>query len=213
MCRVIAGVRKFQTELYPEKKALFNALAAKQDPKVLFITCSDSRVDVALITQTQPGDMFIIRNAGNLIPPCGSPVDGTDASIEFAVNVLGMEHIIVCGHTNCGAIAAILGSYPESLLIDQWLTYAETILAYGNSLDGQGLTEAQRLHRCVEHNVRLQLEHLRTIPAVAAGMVSGKITLHGWVYNIETGEMVVYDPSSRDTRFISIDEAYPASVC
>lgn len=202
--KLIAGVRKFQNEVYPQRQALFKALAKDQKPKILFITCSDSRVDTSLITQTDPGDMFIIKNAGNLIPPYGAAPGGTSASIDYAVSILEVEHIIVCGHSDCGAMAALFeeDALADKPLIRQWLAFAETALSLSRTEKFQGLNEEERLKRCIEANVIAQLTHLKTIPSVVSGLATGKLRLHGWVYDIESGAVNVY--SEQKKHFISI---------
>jgi carbonic anhydrase len=204
---VIRGVKKFQQDIYPEKQALFTSLAQQQQPKILFITCSDSRVDPSLITQTDPGSMFLINNAGNIIPPHGTPYGGTGASIEYAVSVLKVEHIILCGHSQCGAMKALLAdpTVDDIPIIRQWISYAESTRAIIDA-EGGNLTDDERLERCIEQNVRVQLSHLKTIPSVAAGSATGKLTLHGWVYHIESGEIDVYNSASRS--FIPLEQAY-----
>lgn len=204
---ILLGVKKFQKEVYPSKQPLFKSLALQQQPKVLFITCSDSRLDPSLITQTDPGSMFVVQNAGNIIPPHGTPYGGTGASIEYAVTVLNVQHIIVCGHSRCGAMAALLD---ESKLtgipiIKQWVSYADTTRAIIEAEAGN-LSEDERLHRCVEQNVQVQIKHLETFPSVAARLTSGKLTIHGWSYQIETGDIDVYDAESE--MFVPFDTAY-----
>lgn len=205
---IIQGVRKFQSEIYPQKQALFEALAKKQEPKVLFVTCSDSRVDPSLITQTDPGSLFLVQNAGNIIPPHGTPYGGTGASIEYAVTVLGIEHIIVCGHSSCGAMAALLDdatltSAPP--IINQWVSYAETTRAIVD-MESNGLDKADKLHRAIARNVQVQISHLKTFPSVAAKLAVKQLTVHGWFYQIESGKIDVYDPASEG--FVSFDQAY-----
>ncbi len=206
MGKVILGVQKFQAEIYKDKQALFQTLAKRQDPKILFITCSDSRIDPSLITQTGPGDMFLIHNAGNIIPPYGTPYGGTAASIEYAVAVLDAQHIIVCGHGECGAMKALLNlkSVEANPIIRQWLSYAETSRAI---IEAEEVADDdERLQRCIERNVQVQLAHLQMIPSVAAKLASGNLSLHGWVYHIESGEIDVFEPEAQ--RFTSFAEAY-----
>jgi carbonic anhydrase len=209
---IISGVRKFQNHIYPEKQGLFKSLARTQDPKTLFVTCSDSRIDPSLITQTDPGSLFLIHNAGNIIPPHGTPFGGTGASIEYAITVLNVEHIIVCGHSFCGAMGTLLNdSALDSVppIIKQWISYAEATRAIIDAEAG-GLSEDERLHRCVARNVQVQISHLKTFPSVAARLTLGTLTLHGWFYHIETGEIDVYDPEAK--AFIPFDQAYGVSV-
>ncbi|MDH5642003.1 MAG: carbonic anhydrase [Nitrospira sp.] len=194
MKKLIEGFKKFQREVFSSKQDLFSRLARGQHPRALFITCSDSRIDPCLITQTDPGDLFILRNAGNLVPSYGTTIGSTIATIEYAVGVLGVKNIIVCGHTDCGVVKAILE--PEQVgdlpAVKSWLLQAEATRRvvrenYG-SLTGDALYVAT-----TQENVRIQLKHLQTHPIVAAKLRNGSVDLHGWVYSIETGEVWAYD--------------------
>jgi carbonic anhydrase len=205
--KIAQGVEHFQNVVYKEKESLFKSLATSQKPKVLFITCSDSRIDSALITQTEPGDMFLINNAGNIIPPLGSAHGGVGASIEYAVSVLNVEHIIVCGHSNCGAMNALVSKTNLDNLPDvkHWLSFAKASYAIYES-EEKRLSDDERLDYCIKVNVPVQLSHLKTLPSVAAKMVQKKITLHGWVYHIETGDIDVYDEATGS--FKNFHDAY-----
>lgn len=205
MQKLIQGVHKFQCESFVPLKGLFQQLAKGQNPETLFITCSDSRIDPMLLTKTQPGDLFILRNAGNIVPPHGAGNGGEAATIEFAVAALGVKDIIICGHSHCGAMKGLL--QPDLLAnlpsVSAWLSHAETTRRimcdnYGNLNGDQLLTAA------IEENVLVQLENLRTLPTVASRLVRGDLHLHGWVYKIETGEVFAYDVNSG--QFIKLDE-------
>jgi len=194
MRKLIEGFKKFQREIFLTKRDLFSRLAQGQHPRALFITCSDSRIDPCLITQTDPGDLFILRNAGNLVPSYGTTIGSTIATIEYAVGVLGVKNIIVCGHTDCGVVKAILE--PEQVddlpAVKSWLLQAEATRRvvrenYG-SLTGDALYVAT-----TQENVRIQLKHLQTHPIVAAKLRNRTLDLHGWVYAIETGDVWTYD--------------------
>lgn len=205
---IIEGVCKFQGEAFPQMQSLFKELAKKQEPKVLFVTCSDSRVDPSLITQTDPGSLFLVQNAGNIIPPHGTPYGGTGASIEYAVTVLGVEHIIVCGHSSCGAMAAlldddILASAPP--IIKNWVSHAEATRAIVD-LETKEQDAATKLKRTIARNVQVQISHLKTFPSVAAKLAAKKLTVHGWVYHIESGDIDVYDPMAEE--FVPFNQAY-----
>ncbi|MCX8048281.1 MAG: carbonic anhydrase [Methylohalobius sp.] len=194
MQKLIQGIHRFQKEVFGSQRELFARLAQGQHPEVLFITCSDSRIDPNLITQTQPGELFILRNAGNLVPPYGAVMGGEAATIEFAVAGLGVKDIIVCGHSHCGAMQGLLNPPPtrDFPALTHWLTYAEPTrrtVVEKYALDGQAL-----LNVTIQENVLMQMENLRTHPTVAAGLAQGKLKLHGWVYKIETGEVFGYDP-------------------
>lgn len=196
MEKIIEGYRRFRSEVYRKHEDFYRRLAAKkQQPKALFITCSDSRIDPNLLTQTEPGDLFIIRNAGNIIPPTGSAYGGTTASIEYAVCVLGVKHIIICGHSHCGAMGALLNVESLSGLpgVSSWLSYAESTRQIVQTNYADAPPERQEL-LAVYENVLVQLDHLKTHPSVKAAMSCGKLELHGWVYFIESGEVEVYDP-------------------
>jgi carbonic anhydrase len=190
---------------------LFERLAEGQHPDALFITCSDSRISPNLITQTEPGELFIIRNAGNIVPPYGAANGGEGATIEFAVMGLGIEHIIVCGHSHCGAMKGLL--HPESLtrmpMMTAWLGHAEATRRIAQQKYEDRPAEAL-LNVAIQENVLVQLENLRTHPAVAAGLASGKLKLHAWVYKIETGQVFAYDPQRG--QFAPLTEVSPAPV-
>jgi carbonic anhydrase len=196
--RLIDGVLRFQQDVYPEWRELFEQLAGGQQPRMIFITCADSRIDPCLLTQTAPGDLFVIRNAGNVIPPYEAAIgDGSAASLELAVAELGAEHIVVCGHSGCGAIHALL--HPESVsglpAVVEWLAHAEparrAVAEAGPVLRGEALADAT-----IKQNVLVQLGNLLTYPSVSAGVANGTLQLHGWVYNIGTGEVAAYSESA-----------------
>lgn len=203
MKTIIEGVRKFQRDVYPEQIALFNKLSKGQTPETLFVTCSDSRIDSSLLTQTQPGDMFVLRNAGNLVPAFGASNGGEASAIEYAVDALNVKHIIVCGHSHCGAMAALMK--PESLknlpTVSQWLQHAASTRHIVNTKYHDKECENLPLE-VVKENVLVQLSNLRTHPSVAAKLAMGEIDLHGWVYVFETGTVLIYDHEKAD--FIAI---------
>ncbi|GEA06076.1 carbonic anhydrase [Alteromonas sp. KUL42] len=195
MDHVISGVAKFQNEVFPDKKATFQKLANGQNPEVLFITCSDSRIDPNLVTQTEPGELFICRNAGNIIPPHSNETGGMTASIEFAVAALGVEHIVICGHTDCGAMKGAIN--PEGLSslphVKEWLGHCRVATEVVKERCGHSELTIDDLEAVTMENVVQQLQHLRTHPAVAAKIATGHVKLHGWVYNIGTGEVLCYN--------------------
>lgn len=208
MQRLIQGIHQFQEKDFRSLQGLFEQLSKGQNPETLFITCSDSRIDPNMLTQSKPGDLFILRNAGNIVPPHGAPHGGEAATIEFAVAALGVKDIIICGHSHCGAMKGLLN--PEMVAplpaVSSWLSHAETTRRivrenYGH-LDGEKLVTAT-----VEENVLVQLENLRTLPAVASRLVKGDLHLHGWVYKIETGEVFAYD--FNNGQFIPVAQYHP----
>ncbi|AEA97355.1 MULTISPECIES: carbonic anhydrase [Alteromonas] len=207
MDHVISGVAKFQKEVYPNKKATFQKLANGQNPEVLFITCSDSRIDPNLVTQTDPGELFICRNAGNIVPPHSNQTGGMTASIEFAVAALGVSHIVVCGHTDCGAMKgainpAGLDSLPH---VKEWLGHCRVATDVVKERCGHDELSIDDLEAVTKENVVQQIQHLRTHPAVAAKIATGQVKLHGWVYNIGTGEVLYYNTESGE--FDVMDES------
>jgi len=194
-----AGIHHFHANYFTSNRRLFERLAEKgQRPETLFITCSDSRVVPNLITNAAPGDLFIVRNVGNIVPSVERGfVGGVSAAIEYAVEVLEVGHVIVCGHTHCGAIEAIL--HPERVghlrFVSRWLAQSSRVPQliedrYGH-LDGDA-----RLTAAVQENVLAQLENLRSFEFVARRLDAGTLTMSGWVFKIATGEIFDYDPVS-----------------
>lgn len=205
MKKFIDGFIRFKRDVFPKRKHLFERLADGQSPQALFITCADSRIVPDMIMQTEPGDLFICRNAGNIVPPYGEVQGGVSATIEYAVAVLNVGHIIVCGHTDCGAMKGILK--PESLdelpTVKSWLAHGELARRVVKE-NYPELSESAKLHVLTEENVVAQLEHLRTHPSVAARLANGRIQLHGWIYNIREGEVQAWD--AHRGRYIPLEE-------
>jgi len=197
MKELIKGIHHFKSEIFASKKELFEKLSRGQEPQALFITCSDSRINPNLITQTEPGELFILRNAGNIIPAHGAANGGEGATIEFAVAGLGISEIIVCGHTDCGAMKGLL--HPDKIkampTLCNWLNHAEAtrrIISENYPYEA----DADKLNIAMQENVLVQLESLKTHPAIAAKMGRGQLSLHGWTYKIETGEVFAYNEES-----------------
>lgn len=196
MQKLVQGIHQFQSSIFGPKHELFErAVAEAQRPLALFITCSDSRIQPDLMLGCDPGEVFILRNAGNLIPPHGAPAGGESATIEYAVAALKIPTIIVCGHSRCGAMKAII--QPADLdglpRMAQWLTHAEATSQIIKAQYGH-LDAGPRWTATAEENVLVQLENLRTHPTVAAGLAAGTLKLHGWMFKMETGEVFAYDP-------------------
>jgi carbonic anhydrase len=206
--KLIEGIHRFQAKDFLPLQTLFEQLAKGQNPETLFITCSDSRIDPTLLTKAQPGDLFILRNAGNIVPPHGAGNGGEAATIEFAVAALGVKNIIICGHSHCGAMHGLLHSEQVASLpaVSSWLSHAEMtrrIMRENYShLDGDRLLTAT-----VEENVLVQIENLQTLPAVGSRLVRGDLHLHGWFYKIETGEVFAYNGGTR--QFVKLAEYHP----
>ena len=203
------GVVKFQQDVFPEKKALFEKLSQGQAPEALFITCSDSRIETGMITQTDPGELFVCRNPGNIVPPYKVNAGGVTASIEFAVDVLNVGHIVVCGHTDCGAVSG--AEHPDAVAhlphVSEWLSFASEAVRRVHERDGDAPEdEEKRLKHITQENVVLQLENLVGHPAVKRRMDDGTLKIHGWVYDIASGHVFVLDP--KDKKFIPIEDKY-----
>jgi carbonic anhydrase len=172
----------------------FERLAGEQTPAALFITCSDSRVNPNLLTQTDPGELFVLRNVGNIIPPDGISNNSEAAAVEFAVEGLGIRDIIVCGHTHCGAMKGLLD--PQSLRtmthVRKWLRHAEATQQIVQE-NYRHLSGAARLTAAAEENVLVQIKHLQTMPSVAEALARGELNVYGWMYKIDTGDVFQYD--------------------
>jgi len=202
MKAIVDGVLRFQNEQQPAKQALFDQLAGAQSPEVLLVTCADSRIDPGLITQTDPGDLFICRNAGNIVPPHPDYSGDIAASVEFGVAALGVKHIIVMGHTDCGAMKGAMNREAVASLpkVYEWLGYAEEAASAAASNPDDPLLAV------TEANVLLQLQNLKTHPAVIAGLEAGTLDLHGWVYHIGSGAVTCHDAAA--SKFVPLADHF-----
>jgi carbonic anhydrase len=189
------GIRRFKKDVYPERREAYQeAVSAPQHPHTLMITCADSRVDPEAITQSGPGEIFVSRNIGNMVPPYGSALGGVSAVIEYAVDVVKVRHAVICGHSDCGAMKGLL--HPETLAaiptVRKWLSNGDAAMRVLETLeheDGENL-----LPKLTEQSVLHQMNHLRTHPSVAGAIAQGRFTLSGWVYDIGRGEVRIYNP-------------------
>ena len=197
MQEVIEGVLKFRRDVFPARRDLFRRLASSQAPHTLFIACSDSRMIPELITQRDPGDLFVIRNAGNIVPPFGPEPGGVSASVEYAVAVLGVTDIVICGHSDCGAMTAVATCKCMDHLpaVANWLRHADAARLVNDAKEHS--SERARVDSMVLENVIAQLNNLRTHPSVALGIAQGRLSLHGWVYDIESGYVDALDEAGR----------------
>ncbi len=206
MQKLVDGIHRFQRELFSQDQQLFETLVEGQNPLALFVTCSDSRIDPSRLTQTRPGELFIQRTAGNIVPPYGSVHGGEAATIEYAVSVLKVRDIVICGHSHCGAMAGLLD--PQSIeqlpAVKAYLEHAEATRRIVQENYGHLTDPEKRLTLTVEENVLVQLESLRTHPSVAAAIGRGQLKLHGWVYKFETGEVFAYNPD--DAQFLPLQD-------
>lgn len=194
MDRLIEGHRRFLREVFPQRRSHFHLLAESQAPEWLFITCSDSRVVPDMVLGTEPGDLFISRNAGNVVPVAADDVDGTTATIEYAVEVLKVKHAILCGHSDCGAMKAALDREGLEKLpkASRWLRHVEGAFSHRqplNPADGAGA----ELAALIRGNVVVQLMNLRAQPAVAKALAAGVLTVRGWYYDILSGRIEQYN--------------------
>ena len=197
LARIGRGVTKFQTEIYPAQREMFERLKLGQKPLALFMTCADSRVNPNLVTQTDPGEIFIERNPGNIVPPYVEFVGGVTAGVEYAMLALKVPVIVVCGHTDCGVMKALL--HPEQVEdmpgVQHWMSHAleartRMLREFGDA------PEEEQLRRMTEFNVLGQIENLKTHPSVSARLLNGEIEIRGWVYDIGDGSIREADPAS-----------------
>jgi carbonic anhydrase len=206
MQKLVEGIHQFQSNIFSSKQGLFSGLAGGQEPLALFITCSDSRIDPNLLTQTEPGELFVLRNAGNIVPPYGAVEGGEAATIEYAVSVLGVKDIVICGHSHCGAMIGLLDPSALSNLpaVRSWLGHSESTHRIITENYSHIADPSARLTATVEENVLVQIEHLRTHPTVAAALGRDALSLHAWVYKFETGQVFAYDPEQR--QFVPVED-------
>jgi carbonic anhydrase len=194
MERLIEGHKRFLAEAFPARRDQFHLLAEGQAPETLFVTCADSRVVPDLILQTQPGDLFICRNAGNVIPRHGEPAGGVSATIEYAVQVLRVRHVIVCGHSDCGVIRALMN--PEQLNglenVKDWLQHVEPAWGYLKGVEGQD-GELTRHKALTQANVLVQMDNLHSHGYIQAALREGRLRIHGWYYDILSGGIERFD--------------------
>jgi carbonic anhydrase len=197
LAKVLRGVAKFQKEAFPQRRAIFERLRSQQQPIAMFFTCADSRVIPTLLLQNEPGEIFIERTPGNIVPKYTDQIAGVTASMEYAAQALRVPVIIVCGHSDCGVMKAVL--HPETAsgmpALQSWMRNSlparERLLR-----DNPGATEEQKLRLVTEYNVLTQIENLKTHPSVEARLAKGDLEVHGWVYDIASGTVSAADPVS-----------------
>lgn len=209
---IIEGFLKFHSEAYPKRADLFKHLATRQNPRTLFISCSDSRLIPELVTQREPGGLFVIRNAGNIVPSYGPEPGGVSASVEYAVTALQVNDVVICGHSDCGAMSAIANCtcMDNMPAVGSWLRYADSARVVNESLSHT--SDRARIESMVRENVIAQIENIKTHPSVRLALRENRLALHGWVYDIETGTIDALDGATHD--FVSLAEhtevrAYP----
>lgn len=207
MQQLMEGVHRFRQEEFGKYQAMFRRLSRHgQKPHTLFITCADSRVLAELITQSNPGDLFVIKNVGNIVPPAdgGGEFNSTGAGIEFAVEVLGVSDIVVCGHSQCGAVAALMSDQRDANmpLLQNWVRLAGPVRDLIDSKYEHLRSPEARLRAAEEENVLFSIERLRSYPSVARKLAEGSLRLHAWFFKIATGELFAYQPEQK--QFVSI---------
>ena len=214
MNELIGRVLNFQRDVFPIRSDLYEHLAANgQTPKALMISCADSRVVPEEIMRAQPGDLFVCRNAGNIVPPFSQANGGVTSTVEFAVEALGVRDIIVCGHSDCGAMKALMNPAMMDGMpnVAAWLRHS-TAARQVVETSYPGLDPADRARTAALENVVVQLTHLRTHPSVAAGIARGELTLHGWYFDIQAGGVLALDGDSGRFRKIEHDQPIPVAL-
>jgi len=215
---LVAGFRRFQSAYYGERRELVERLTRRgQAPKVMVVACCDSRVDPAIVTDCDPGDLFVVRNVANLVPPFeeGGGYHGTSAALEFAVRCLHVEHVIVMGHARCGGIRALLGDIRfeggAGQFIAPWMSIVEAArreVAVTHAAEGADARAAA----CEQAAVRISLRNLMTFPFVQEAVAAGRLQLHGWYFDLDGGELLGYDPATGSFElFVKAVAGQPAS--
>jgi carbonic anhydrase len=207
------GNRKFQVEVYAENAERYQlAATTPQQPHTLIIACADSRVDVETITSSGPGEVFVSRNVGNMVPPYGGVLGGVSAVIEYAVTALKVKHVVVCGHSDCGAMKALLNPAAAEKMptVKRWLDNGHAALMVAESVGDQDDAQSEKMRRITEENVLMQLVHLTTHPSVAGAIARGELTTSGWVYDIGTGVVRIAEHGERTFVPVSASEAASA---
>ena len=212
LCKLTRGFMEFRNGTFVSQRAQFEQLALEQRPRVMMIACSDSRVDPAILTNAEPGDVFMVRNVANLVPPClvDRAQHGISAALQFGVTALGVEHIVVFGHVDCGGIYALLTGDPaigeEHAFIHRWLHIADEarrrtlVMARGRPLEIQ-------LRILEREAIKTSLANLLTFPWIEERVVAGRLRLHGWSFDINQGEVHAYVPEQDAFELLTLELA------
>ncbi len=213
LIKLMLGVRQFQGESFKQLQGIFEHLSMGQNPEILFITCSDSRLMPSLLTQTKPGELFVIRNVGNIIPP--SDVSSSEAAgIVFALNELdSIRDIIICGHSHCGAMKGLLTPDLKDRLpeVSSWLQHSHSVIKKMQETNTPHTQNFDlKVRQATKLNILTQIEHLKSYPVVAEKLARGELNLHGWLYEFEKGEVLVYEPQTQE--FIPFENALALAV-
>lgn len=207
MDTIIQGITTFRGQIFPAQKAVYHRLVRDgQQPNALVIACADSRVSPEHITQSGPGELFVCRNAGNIVPPFAQQNGGVSSAIEYAVMALGVRDIVVCGHSDCGAMKGLLDPRALDAMpnVAAWLRHSHAANRIVCEAYPPGMTARDRQRALALENVVAQLGHLRTHPSVAAGLAKGELRLHGWFFDLESGHILAYD--GKLGRFVPIEQ-------
>ena len=197
LARVQQGVAKFQGQVYPAQREMFESLRHRQEPLALFVTCADARVVPNLFTQTEPGEIFIERNPGNMVPPYVEFVGGVTAGVEYSMLVLKVPLIVICGHTDCGVMKALLQPKRVEGMpgVKHWMGHGLAARNRMLRLFADAVEEEQLL-KITELNVLAQIEHIKTHPSVSDRLLKGEVEIRGWVYDIGDGSVREADPGT-----------------
>src|SRR5262245_3285505 len=212
MQRLIEGVHKFRSEAFGNYRKLFRKLSQEgQNPHTLFITCSDSRVLAELITQSKPGDLFVVKNIGNIVPPATAEgsTNSTAAAIEFAVEVLRVSDIVVCGHSQCGAMGALVGGLATKVPtphLKEWLTLAAPVRERVEKEYAWVSDPAERIAAAAGENVLFALDNLHSYPCVQERLAEGSLQIHGWYFQIATADLYAFDPVAQQYQRITVTD-------
>ncbi len=210
MRKLLSGIIDFRKNVRPQRLETFARLANGQTPDVLFVACSDSRVAPNWFASTDPGDLFVIRNVGNMVPPCGDHNHSVAAGIEFSISNLKISDIVICGHSGCGAIHAMATGIDnvKSDHLKVWLETGRPALKFPESKIkfDEGLSAEDRLSQC---NVLQQIEHLKTYPIIKEKLRKKEVKIHGWWFEIPLGNVYAFDSKSK--KFLIIDEEVAAA--
>ena len=201
--QLVSGYQRFLQESYPKSKKLYENLAEfGQSPRVCFVACCDSRVDPAVLSNTQPGDIFVIRNVANLVPPCcqtrKEQYHSTSAALQYAVMHLEVEHIVVLGQSQCGGIAALLSmdeTQTKKDVISDWVSIAEPARHQLKNTCSH-LPETEQACRLEQLAMQVSLDNLRSFPDINARIKEGKLSIHAWHFDIKSGQVSAFDPES-----------------
>jgi len=211
---LIGRVLSFEQHTFPNQSALYAKLATDgQSPKALMISCADSRVVPEHIMQADPGDLFVCRNAGNIVPPFSNANGGVSSTVEYAVIALGVRDIIVCGHSDCGAMKALMNPHTLEKMpnVAAWLRHSSAAFSVVSDSYPE-MENAERVRAAALENVVTQLAHLRTHPSVASAIARGEVALHGWFVDIREGTVLALDGVSGRFTTIRADKPLPVAL-